>query len=171
MKAVGKKIIVRMFIVLAIGLTGCAHHNKTVKSTLPKPIICVEEEVILRKISDTAEHIRKENIVLAKIKNASLNTPVIIERRGNIPIGEIAKKITVRYTGSIVSATKEISKKINYRHVIVGNEPANPIMVDINFANVSVYEVLEDISWQSGKQTRLIVNEVDKTLKIVFVEG
>lgn len=160
-----------MLLIISLGLTGCIKkENKPIETNLPKPVICFDKCIILEKISKTADFIQKENIILARIKNASLRKPVIIENEAKISVGQIAKKITIRYSGPITSATEKIAKLIDYSHIVVGNIPANPIMIDVDFTDATAYQVLESIGWQSGQQTKLIINETDETLKIIFFE-
>ncbi|BBO86754.1 hypothetical protein DSCO28_73200 (plasmid) [Desulfosarcina ovata subsp. sediminis] len=144
---------------------GCAVPTPKQQPTMD---ICLNDQDILTRISETADIIHQENNVLVQLRAASMEKP--IEFATPIPPGggPLAEKISIQYTGSLTSATEKIARKLGYGFESTGNEPANPIMVNLDFHNATAFEVLESMGWQAGPLTGLMVDDKRKKIKVIF---
>ena len=150
---------------LIIIIAGCATQQP---KDPPEMNLCLNERDILSRIAETADAIHQENNVLVQLRAAAMNKPV--EFLTPIPPdgGPLAERITIQYTGSLISATEKIAKKLGYKFEATGNEPANPIMIDLDFNNATAFEVLESMGWQAGPLTGLMVDDNSKKIRVIF---
>ena len=156
-----RKLLTLFIIIIA----GCATQPP---KDPPEMDLCLNERDILSRIVATADVIHQENNALVQLRAASMNKPV--EFTTPIPPdgGPLAEKITIQYTGSLISATEKIARELGYKFESTGNEPANPIMVDLNFTNATAFEVLESVGWQAGPLTGLMVDDKSKKIRVIF---
>jgi cold shock CspA family protein len=139
-------------------LAGCATTNDD-------SFVVHDNNLVLSKISESADQIKADLHVLAKVEQ--YNNAVPFEQFKEPTKGPLAKKITIKWNGPATPVAKMIAKMIGYGFRESGTPDVNIHPVDIDSKGVSAFKVLEDIGLSMGNKAGLLVNEKLKLIQIV----
>lgn len=161
-----------LFTIAICAISGCAQTTQKSPSLIgehPQPIVCVDETAVLEHIAQAADEIHKETLVMRQL--AQSNSGVVISETQSPPAGSLAQKITIRFAGPLTAATEKIANILGYSTKTTGQAPPQPVIVDLDYINTPVYDVLASMGWQAGENVGLIISEEHEELKIVFSRG
>lgn len=66
-------------------------------------------------------------------------------------------RATVDWSGPIEELTSRIAKAAHYRLQTLGREPSVPVLINLNYRDKSLAELLRDIDYQAGKRASIYV--------------
>lgn len=150
-------------------LQGCTATNET------KEAVTTENSAISDDLRAVAYSIKKENEQLALLEQQKLKQEgAIAPVQQDIKItGELAKKMTVKWTGEVEPLLKMITKDMGYtvfsKENIDGKKPVVPKIIRINANNETAYAILKDIGWQLGAKTKIAVDRENKVVRLIYV--
>jgi len=151
------KINSKLTALLAVGLlSGCATTEN---------LVIHDNSLVLNKISQSADQIKADLHVLAKVEQ--YNNSIPFSQFKEPKSGPLTKKITVKWNGSAAPVARMIAKMIGYGFRESGTPDVNVHPVDIDVDGVPAFKVLEDIGLSTGVTSGLLVNEKLKLIQIV----
>lgn len=154
-------------LILSVGLIqGCSAPQPQKKAD---PLSAVAKD--LRSI---AYAIKKENEQLSLLEQEKLKVEgAIPSTQRDIQLSEqLSKPITIKWTGEVEPLLKIISQDIGYAEFndihIDGQKPIVSKIIKINAHKETAYSVLKDIGWQLGAKTKVLVDDQQKTIRLIY---
>lgn len=147
-------------LLLAGALAGCA--TAPPRTTTPPP------DPALIALNSSAARISKSLTQLTRLQQ--VGTPAVPVYQTPTS-GALSTPVTLNWAGSAAPAVKAIAQMVGgHWHVKeVGRPPLVPVVVHINVTGVPAYKVLEDIGWQAGQKTGVVVDRASRTIEVVYV--
>lgn len=143
-------------------LSGCASQPQ-------EPIAIHDNSLVLNKISTTADEIKANLSVLAKVEQYN-NAEKVNTFQAPVA-GPLTKEITLKWNGTATTPVKMIAKMVGYDYRENGHAPVTEPMVAIDANDRKAFEVLNDIGIQTGSKMGILVNDKMKLIQVVYTKN
>lgn len=147
-------ILVLAFIVFSVG---CAQKAEF------KPV-----DPAIVKLNETASDIRQSLVSLEKIKQSKKDNKVKNDVHSLPKDSRLNKKISLNWSGPMSVAVEIIADKVGYDFNETGQEPAQPIIIDVQEYEVPAFRLLEDIGMQAKDMADLMVSDEENIVQINY---
>ncbi len=95
-------------------------------------------------------------------------TPAAIEHPvTNIP-PELKRGITVNWVGPVENILKTVSNRASYKFSIIGEAPANDVVISLDIENKPIFDVLRSIGLQLGTRADVQVDSKAQTVELKY---
>lgn len=166
----GNKILLILAVTATLFLSGC--------QTMPQQE--TEQDYSVMKavgqdLRTVAKSIREKNKQLAILEQEKLRQDGVIPpaQREQKHSRNLEKKLTLHWSAEVEPLLAVITKDIGYKafgpKYIEGVPPLNKSLVSVNVTQESAYEVLKDIGWQLGTKAKLVVDDHQKTVRLIYL--
>lgn len=158
---------ISMLSMLVIGVSGCmTSPTKEVKPQFSdEPLYALDSVAI-----QTSRNIQ----TLADIKTAQLHKASNDEQWRSFMFNlqaippQLAKKESFNFVGQVQDAVKGIAGLADYRFYVVGNPPAQPLMVSVDSKDQSLMDSLRDVNAQIGDKADITLSPDSKIITLTF---
>ena len=76
--------------------------------------------------------------------------------------------VSVSWNGPVEPILKKIADVSNYKLSVLGDEPNIPVLVNVNYQNTPLADVLRDITYQVADKATITVYPASKTLELRY---
>ncbi len=133
-----RRIALTVLTVMAMAAFGCAAKQPA------KPKV----DPAIKKLNRAAESIQADLERLSKIKQAGHEK---VKPQAAPKDGPLAKRITFKWSGPLSDALEAVASMTGYEFRVKGEEPAAPVLVNVDSVEEPAFSVLEDLGWKAGK--------------------
>jgi defect-in-organelle-trafficking protein DotD len=161
-----KKIALPTVVLSALLLTGCASMGGDKQPKLSSEPLYALDTVAIQ----TSRNIQElTDIKTAQLHKASTDNQwrSFMFNLQSIPEA-LAQKESFNYVGQVQDAVKGISELAGYRFYVVGNAPAQPIMISINAKDQTLMDSLRDVNAQIGSKADITLAPNAKLITLTF---
>ncbi len=156
---------------LLFGLTLTTGCSNTQSGSNPKfsggsPQIVASPDSVSAILAESADRASNALETLASVEKA--RTPgTQMSPIGDVP-AELRRTITVNWVGPIEPIAKTLADRAGYGFLVLGNEPAIPVVVSIDAENKRVVDVLRDIGLQLGMRGDVKVDARTRMVEVYY---
>ncbi|WP_231950110.1 type IVB secretion system lipoprotein DotD [Legionella lansingensis] len=113
-------------------------------------------------VSDSMLEIQRiEKVIIPQNKDNTLTIP----NAYNFQI-----RASVDWSGPIEEVTLRVARAAHFRLRVIGKEPAVPILVSLNYKDMSLAEILRDIDYQAGKKASIYVYPNSQVVELRYAK-
>lgn len=156
-----KHMLLKMVFVstAAILASGCAKPNVEIKS-----------DPAMMALSEAAESIHADLTLLSRIRQeeSGVHERVRAHKTPNRD-SSLSKLVTLSWSGPLEPAVQIVAEKIGFNYKVIGNGPAQPILVNLNYKDKPAFELLEDMGWQAGENVGVVLNQKVNELQVIYI--
>jgi len=151
--------------------TGCSQTTTGSSSKFSKfsgdsPQIVASPDAVSAMLAESADRASMALETLASVEAA--RTPAAaMSPVADVPV-ELRRAITVNWVGPIGPIAKTLADRAGYGFLILGSEPAVPVVVSVDAENTRVVDVLRDIGLQLGMRGDVKVDARAKMVEIYY---
>lgn len=150
-------------------LVGCM--NKTVKTDFvaEEQGMKSAEEMVNDRISSSAQQIREDLTLLAKLsqQNAVATNQIAVQPK---PVDSVLNHpFPMHWNGPLEPAMKVIAKSLGWKLEIVGVSPIQPIIIQVESKDDSAYSIIETAGYQAGKYVAVVASENAELIRIIYL--
>lgn len=120
------------------------------------------------KLNETASDIRQSLVSLEKIKQSKKDNEDKDDVHSLPKDSRLNKKISLNWSGPMSIAVETIADKVGYDFNETGQEPAQPIIIDVQEYEVPAFRLLEDIGMQAKDRADLMVSDEENIVQINY---
>lgn len=154
-----RKCVAGLAAAVALVMAGCA-------STAPPP---VQQDPAMVSLAAAADSIHADLNLLAQIRQQQTGLPQRTKTHKTPATGKVALPITLKWSGPLEPAAEIVAEMAGYTFKVVGNSPANPVLVNLEAMGKPAFEVIEDMGWQAGSKVGVVLNQKIGELQVVYV--
>lgn len=119
------------------------------------------------KLAEAANSVSDSMMQMAKTEK--ILTPPQSDNVLTIPYtNNLNAHASVDWSGPIGEVTKRIAEAANYKLRIIGNEPAIPVLVNINLKDYSLGDILRNIDYQAANKASIHVYPHNKVVELRY---
>ena len=145
-----------IFVLIIITLLGliavaCTKENKTTVQSEP-PVINSKPPVtrspvttLLGQISKEATEAQEQLLMVQSARSAPTPTPL---DESDLP-PELQRNMSLNWVGPAEQVLTKLAEFIEYQLLVVGNPPAITSVIHLNFTNIAVVKIIEQVGLQS----------------------
>ncbi len=156
-------------LVSALAFTsGCTQATYSSNSTFSggSPQIVASPDTVSLLLAESADRASVALETLAAVEKA--RTPATeMSPVANVP-SELRRTITVNWVGPIEPIAKTLADRAGYGFLVLGSDPAIPVVVSIDAENARVVDVLRDIGLQLGMRGDVKVDAQARMIEIYY---
>lgn len=147
--------------------TGCSQSTTgSSKFSSGSPQIVASPDSVSAMLAESADRASTALQTLASVEAA--RTPAAaMSPVADVPI-ELRRAITVNWVGPIEPIAKTLADRAGYGFLVLGNEPAVPVVVSVDAENTRVVDVLRDVGLQLGRRGDVKVDARAKMVEIYY---
>ena len=162
-----------LFLLALLALSGCSSDTPTVNysyfTTDTVPINSVDQNA-QAELAETAQAVNDSlqqlsAIQLATHPNVPMPAPIDAQAVGMNQI------VSVSWNGPVEPILKKIAETSNYQLNILGDSPNIPVLVNVNYQNVPLAEVLRDITYQVSGKATITVYPASKVIELQYFKN
>ncbi|KTD22010.1 DotD [Legionella lansingensis] len=153
-----------LLIIVAILLTGCRGSKIFMKPPIndPSDDATIKLAQAASSVSDSMLEIQRiEKVIIPQNKDNTLTIP----NAYNFQI-----RASVDWSGPIEEVTLRVARAAHFRLRVIGKEPAVPILVSLNYKDMSLAEILRDIDYQAGKKASIYVYPNSQVVELRYAK-
>lgn len=95
-------------------------------------------------------------------------TPAAVEQPiSNLP-PELKRGVTVNWTGPVENILQSISDRATYKLSVLGDAPANDLVVTLDVENRTIFDVLRNIGLQLGTRADVRIDAQSKVVELKY---
>ncbi len=145
---------------------GSAEGSKSSRFSGGSPQIVASPDTVSAMLAESADRASLALEALAAVEKA--RTPAAsMSPVANVP-AELRRTITVNWVGPIEPIAKTLADRAGYSFLMLGNEPAIPVVVSIDVENTRVIDVLRNIGLQLGMRGDVNVDAQSHMVEIHY---
>lgn len=149
-----------------LALTGCSSSDHSETFSVGSPQIVASPDSVSMMLAESADRASSALETLAAVEQA--RTPATsMSPLGDVP-QELRRTITVNWVGPIEPIAKTLADRAGYGFLVLGSEPAVPVVVSIDEENSRVVDVLRDVGLQLGKRGDVKVDARSRMVEIYY---
>lgn len=137
--------------------------------TFKKPPVNDPSDNASIKIAESASSVSNSMLDMAKVEKTIL--PAGKNNILSIPNSyTLRARASVDWSGPIEELTARIAKAAHFRLLILGKEPAVPVLISINVKDESLAEILRHVDYQAGKKADIHVYPNRQVIELRYVK-
>ncbi len=145
--------------------TGCSSSNNP-KFSGGSPQIVASPDKVSAMLAESADRASDALETLAAVEKA--RTPAVdMSPVADVPV-ELRRAISVNWVGPIEPIAKTLADRAGYGFLVLGNEPAIPVVVSVDAENTRVVDVLRDVGLQLGTRGDVKVDAQSRMVEIYY---
>lgn len=78
---------------------------------------------------------------------------------------------SVDWSGPVEPLVRQLAKAANYRMVVLGTEPAIPVLVTVYAKNTMLADVLRDVGYQCGRRAEVVVYPGSQVIELRYAKN
>lgn len=130
-----------------------------------RPALIVGEDPAVAKLQSAAEEVHQSLQQLAELQQAATKKPTTYA----VPqSGPLTLPVTLKWDGPPEPVLSLLADMIGYDFRAVGKPPLTSHIVGVEVRHRPAWSVLEDIGWQLGDRTTVVVNEPVREIQLVY---
>lgn len=119
------------------------------------------------KLAEAANSVSDSMMQMAKTEK--ILTPPQSDNAPNIPYtNNLNAHASVDWSGPIGELTQRVAEAANYKLRIIGNEPAIPVLVNVNLKDYSLGDILRNIDYQAANKASIHVYPHRKVVELRY---
>lgn len=120
------------------------------------------------KLAEAATSVSESLTELAAIERANSKKPTLPPPPNPAHLG-MQGRVSIDWNGPIAPLVRKLAIASHYHVRILGREPAIPVIVRVNVINVTIADVLRDISYQAERQTDLVIYPSRRIIELRYL--
>ena len=157
----------------ALLLISCSNNKKIVDLNLryiPDQAVPQENlsQYTQRSINRASQNIDNSMNILAKMKVAE-NPVGRFQPPENARRLHMTRRISITWNGPMLPVIEKLAKMSHYRIRILGNPPAQPILVNLKLSNYSIADVLRDVQYQTFHNAKVAVYPNTNVIEVRYL--
>jgi defect-in-organelle-trafficking protein DotD len=161
-----KTISLPVIILSSLALSGCAFFQPEKQSKLSNEPLYALDSVAIQTSRNIQELTDIKTAQLHKSSSDQQWRSFMFDLQAIPP--QLAQKESFNYVGQVQDALKGIAELAKYRFYVVGNPPAQPLMISINAKNQSLMDSLRDVNAQIGEKADITLAPNAKLITLTF---
>lgn len=164
-----KQTLALLMMTLALALSGCTSSTSKIQ---PDNSIEKEDPTILA-IKNGTDRIHNELVKLAKYQQQKNHSNISKAQLYEPPkSGPMSEPVTLTWTGPIDKILAMLAKMADYEFPTpLGTPHFRDIIVKVDVVDTPIFKVIEDIGWQAGDKTAVILDMDRKVLRLAYQGG
>lgn len=119
------------------------------------------------KLAEAANSVSDSMMQMAKTEK--ILTPPQTDNALNIPYtNNLNAHASVDWSGPIGELTQRVAEAANYKLRVIGNEPAIPVLVNVNLKDYSLGDILRNIDYQAANKASIHVYPHSKVVELRY---
>ena len=163
-----RNLLVLPLLFSLVFITGCSSFSgsSSHKFSAGSPQIVASPDTVSTMLAESADRASSALEALAAVERA--RTPAAsMSPISDVP-AELRRSITVNWVGPIEPIAKTLADRAGYGFLVLGNEPAIPVVVSIDAENQRVVDVLRDVGLQLGMRGDVKVDAQARMVEIYY---
>ncbi len=144
--------------------SGCSSSSTSFSGGSPQ--IVASPDTVSSMLAESADRASSALEALASVEMA--RTPAASMSPVNNVSTELRRTITVNWVGPIEPIAKTLADRAGYGFLVLGVEPAIPVVVSLDAENMRVVDVLRDIGLQLGMRGNVKVDARSRMVEIYY---
>ncbi len=120
--------------------------------------------IMLAESADRASNALEALAAVEKARTPAVQISPVVD----VP-AELRRTITVNWVGPIEPIAKTLADRAGYGFLVLGNEPAIPVVVSVDVENTRIVDVLRDIGLQLGARGDVKLDAQSQMVEIHYV--
>ena len=147
--------------------TGCSSSSSNnPKFSGGSPQIVASPDTVSAMLAESADRASLALETLASVEKA--RTPAVdMSPIAEVPV-ELRRSTSVNWVGPIEPIAKTLADRAGYGFLVLGNEPAIPVVVSVDAENTRVVDVLRDVGLQLGTRGDVKVDAQSRMVEIYY---
>ena len=143
-------------------LSACTAQDDSYKN----PQVVADPDKVSAMLAQAADRASNALETLAAIEQS--RTPGAVDQpRTDIP-AELKRGITVNWIGPVENILDTVTTRAGYKFSILGEAPANDIVVSLDIENKPIFDVLRSIGLQLGTRADVRVDSSSKIVELKY---
>lgn len=152
----GFRLMSVVSVIVLLGQAGCASQPKAVE----------EPDQVQLKVSEAVTQVSKSMATLAQVEQASRGIYAANDRA--TPPPGMDKIVSVNWSGQLETIVRKMAERAGYKFKVVGKPPHIPILVGIKSKDVSIFEVIRNVSYQANSAADVNIKVDPKVVELTY---
>ncbi len=144
-------------------LAGCSDWNR---SNI-KPV-ATEPDIVTVKLAQAADRASRALDDIANIEQQQNPSAAPIQNGDAEALPALMQPVSLRWSGPIESVGRTLAERAGMRFRVKGNQPAVPLVVNVDAYQQPILHVLRDVGLQAGSRADLAINQNEGFVEVRY---